>query len=339
MWAGSLVLWSVTLMAGTLASVGAAYVALWWVLPSALGLVFAVMRPDWRGWACLLAFVPGAILTVQVGALFVGMMPYAAGQIALPVSFDPIVAALVALPTTACLAVGVIALYSARGLGRVALLLGIVGAIAFAAVARRFPYTSDRPKRMVLEHGAEDGRASLFFGGGDFVDERIALTGFAQLEPKVLPPVLFRPDVNLRQAAAAPPMSPPRFDVRSSPVDAHSGRRTVQLDVKTEGALALLVEIPSARLAAWSLTPTLPHATVQGTRLDQQGGSNYLIRVQAPDVGWHATFDVVGADPLPIRLMATNDLLSSRELDAARAKMPAWTDVASGVFQLVHLSL
>lgn len=338
-WAGSLVLWSVALMTGTLASVGAAYLALWWVLPSSLGLIVAVKRPAWRGTACLMAFVPGAILTVQVGALFVGMMPYAAGQMTLPVSFDPIVAALVALPTAACLAVGVIALYPAGGLGRAALLLAAVGAITFAVVARRFPYTNERPKRMVLEHGAVDGRSSLFFGGGDFVDERIALTGFSHLEPTVLPPLLFRPDVDLREAAAAPPIPSPRVEVHSSQLDARSGRRTVQLDVKTEGALALLVEIPHARLAGWSLTPQLPDATMQASRLDQQRGSNYLIRVQAPDTGWHATFDVIGAEPVSIRLIATNDLLSSPDLDAARAKMPAWTEVASGVFQLVHLSL
>jgi peptidase M28-like protein len=338
-WAGSLALWSLALLLGTAMSVSATYVAQWWVLPGALGLLLAIARPGWRAAACVLAFVPGAILTVQVGSLFVGMMPYAAGEMALPVSFDPIIAALVALPTVACLSVGVIALHPARGLGRAALLCAVVGVIAFAVTARRFPYTNDRPKHMVLEHGAEDGRSFLFFGGSDFVDERIALTNFADLEPTVLPSMLFRPDVNLRRAAAAPPMPPPHVAIRSSPLDARSGRRTVRVDVETSGALALLVEIPRARLAAWSLTQKLPDPTATGTRLDQQRSASYLVRVQSPDAGWHATFEVIGAEPLPIRMMATNDLGTSPELEAARAKMPAWTEVESGVFQLLHLAL
>jgi hypothetical protein len=54
---------------------------------------------------------------------------------------------------------------------------------------------------------------------------------------------------------------------------------------------------------------------------------------------WETTLEVVGAEPFPIKITATNDLAGSPALDEARAKMPPWTEITTGLLQSRHVSL
>jgi hypothetical protein len=334
-WAGSLVVWSAVLIVVTVRGGGAGYLALWSVLPSAIGLALAIQWPRLRPWCQALAFVPAAVLTLQMASLFVGMMPYAAGQIPVPISFDPIFAAVVALPAVSCLSVGMIAVCEADGIGRAAAGVAVVGLALLVVTALHFPYTAERPKRVAVLHGAEDDRASLYFGGSDSVDVRVALGKLTGLEPASGTQRAWAADASFRLAAPAPPMRAPAVEVRSSSME--GGKRRVHVRVRSSGALALLLEIPRERLAGWSLTPELPRAVAGDRRT--QGRIDYVVRVQAPRDVWEAWFDVVGDAAFPARLTATNELADSDALRQAREQMPPWTEVSTEVFQLRHLTL
>jgi hypothetical protein len=334
-WAGSVVLWSIVLIVVTVCTVRAGYLVLWWVLPNALGLVVGMRWNRLRPWCEALAFVPGTVLTVQLASLFVAMLPYAAGQLPVPISFDPILAAVVALPTVSCLSLGMVAVCEVGGLGRAAAVVASLGVVLLIATALHFPYTAERPKRVAVSHGDEDGHPSLYFGGSDSVDVRVALGAFTGLQPTQVAQRPWAADVSLRLDAPEPPLRAPECEVRSSPTE--GGKRRVHLRVSSHGALALLLEIPPGRLAGWSLTPQLPQR-VPGDRRTQDR-SDYVVRVQAPRDVWEGWFDIIGEQPVPVRLTATNDVADSAALRRTREQLPPWTEVTSEVFQLRHFSL
>ncbi|HYH80395.1 MAG TPA: M28 family metallopeptidase, partial [Longimicrobium sp.] len=100
-WAGALALWSAALLGLTVAGVGAAYLALWWVLPAAAALLLAAVLPRRRAGWFIAALVPGALVTAEAGVLLVGFFVPLAGRMGSSSPLDPLIAVLVAAPLLA----------------------------------------------------------------------------------------------------------------------------------------------------------------------------------------------------------------------------------------------
>src|SRR6185503_11430112 len=119
-WAGALLFWSAALVLATVRGVGAGYLALHWVWAPAAAVIAALALPRGSRWprarlALLFAsLIPGAVVTIELGVLFLTYFLPITGIIASPQPFDAPVAALVGIVAAA---VGVFACAAVQGAG------------------------------------------------------------------------------------------------------------------------------------------------------------------------------------------------------------------------------
>jgi hypothetical protein len=318
------VLWSALLVAMSLAGLGAAYLALWWVLPAAAALLASALRPR-RAFAwLLLALVPGALLTAEAAILLVGFFMPLAGRMASPAPMDPLIAALVALPVALAAALAIPAALPARRLGTAAAALAVLGLAGTVGLALVPPYSAAHPKRLHLaQTDGADGTSRLTVSGGDALDVAPLLRG--------LP---FRMEAGgegrVAEGAVPPAAVPaPRARVASSPVDPATGTRTVRVRVEGGEYRRLVLAIPRERIAGWSLTPALP-----------PGDAPLRARI-IPGRGrpWEATVQVRGAAPVQALLTAVYEPAPAGAPLAVEARLPPWVVTSTRLDRAVDVRL
>jgi len=312
-WAGALVLWAGLLSLMTWAGLGSGYVALWWTASAAAGLLVAVLRPSWREAALLLAFLPGTLVLFQAALMLTELAVPLSGRLLLPIPFDPVIALLVALPAAGCATLGVVALHRARGLSGMAAASAVVAVLALGALALRFPYSPERPKRLEVVHEQREGQSA-----------RVRLLGFDSPDlggvVAALPSEGWTPSTGeawyqgFERPAPPPEVPAPVLRVLSSKEE--GGGREVRLRVEAPGAWEFNLKLPQSRLAGWEYTEPLPPSSE---------GEQAIFNVHAPgDAGWEIVLRLRGAAPVEVECEARMSA-STPVLDELRNRLPQWT--------------
>ncbi|WP_143101610.1 M28 family metallopeptidase [Stigmatella aurantiaca] len=316
-WLGGLWLWVLTLGAMQLLGLGTAYLALWWTVGGALGLIAAsfAASPRARRMALYAGWLPGLLLTVQMGRSLLELFVPVAGHLRLGVPLDPMVALLVALPVAFASVLGLAPLQEHARLGPSAAALATVGMAFLAVLILRFPYTHERPKRLWLEHRIQEGRSELLFSSWDFPDPRAALSG----QPGPLQVAARMPGFRGGYAAPVPPadLPAPQVEVLESHYDETTALRTVRLRLHPGAAYLGRVRIPRAALVGWSLPSPLPPLAPEDTA--------YVLDVLSPPEGrYELSLRLRGREKVPVDVQ-TFFAEWTPPLEAARSRLPAWT--------------
>jgi hypothetical protein len=324
LWAGGVVVWS--LLQGVLVALGAiaTFFATWWLLPGALGLAAACRWPRWRTALAWAAFLPGALITAQSGLLLLELFVPIAGRSGAAIPFDPVIALMVALLVTMAALTGLPALHPVRGVGRGALVLLGVGVLAAGAVALRHPYTSERPKRVLLTHADEEEKPRLWLEGSDFLPleglfpERKGESRVAARRELLFPEQptgLKGPTLELVPAGTGP-----------------DGTRSVTLRWSGEPGERLSLFIPRRALAGWSLTPELP-------ALPEDDRAYVIHALMLPETSWEVTLRLRGPAPVKVQVREMMEGAVTPPLEAARAALPPWAAPFTRTVSLRTLSL
>lgn len=302
--AGGAVAWVALALLLALAEIGSGYVAIVASLGAGAALVAAVWTPVRLRWAPLLAgWAIGALVTIQFGVSVTRLFVPLVGRMASPSPDDPFIAVVVALPVLACALAVAPAVHLAGRPGLTAALLGALTVVGVALSALAFPYSEAEPKRILIDHVDTGGdRAEVRVIGFDaLAGGELGLPGNASA------PASGRPPPSITVTPAPSPSSSP-----SSPDPA--GERRVRVHIGPGAYEKIVVELPRARIAGWSLE-TPPSATA-GERLR-------LTIVGAEDEGHDLELIVRGAAPvsMSVREEYLGGTPATRAIEAA---LPAW---------------
>ncbi|WP_194863036.1 M28 family metallopeptidase [Myxococcus sp. AB036A] len=316
-WLGGLWLWVLTLGALQLLGLGTAYLALWWTLGGALGLIAATFlaSPRARMMALYVGWVPGLLLTVQMGRSLLELFVPVAGHLRLGVPLDPLVALLAALPVALATVLGLAPVQEQSRFGPSTTAFATVSVAFLAALLLRFPYTPERPKRLWLEHRLQEGRSEVHYSSWDFPDPRAALSG----QPGPLQAAARMPGFRGGYTAPVPPadLPAPQVEVLESQDDGTTALRTVRLRLQLGAAYLGRVRIPRAALAGWSLPAPLPPLAPED--------SVYVLDVLAPPGGhYEVSLHLRGQEEVPVDVQAFFAEWTP-PLEEARSRLPAWT--------------
>jgi hypothetical protein len=312
-WAGGLGVWMVLLLAMAWAGLGSSYVALWWCVGGAAGLLVATLRPAWRAGALLLGSLPGTLVLLQLGVMLVEMAIPLSGRLMLPIAFDPVIALLVSLMAVGCCTAGVVALHRARGLGWGVGAAAVTALLGLGATTLRFPYSPERPKRLEVVHEQPADRpARVWLKGFDSPDlgEVVA----------ALPSAEWTRDRGAswfqayQRPAPALELPAPRLQVLSS--EPEQGGRKVRLRVEAPHALEFTLKLPQERLAGWEYSEPLPPSREAGQALFNVHASG--------EAGWEITLRLRGESPVEVECEASMPA-STPVLEELRAQLPPWT--------------
>jgi hypothetical protein len=306
-WAGALVTWTVLLAVLTALGLGASYLAWFWVMGLALGLVAALWAPRFVWLALLAGCLPGALLTTQVAGMLLHTFVPLAGRLPLPFPFDPLFAALVAVPTVLTGAAALAQVHRVGRLGSWTLALLSLGGAALVVQTMQRPYTERHPKRVVVEHREEGDQATLLVRGLDFPDPGPLL---AHLSPHRL-----GTDEPARYRVDAAPHGLPRAQVTT-----RSEGESVILRIRSTSDRFTL-RIPKGSISAWSLGPALPALHPEETA--------YAVHVVAPPPLFEIVLRRGGPTPLVLSMRELFTTSPTSELRRARAALPSWVTVSS----------
>lgn len=348
-WAGAAILAALPLVILAILGFGAAYLWLWWTVPLTLGLVVASLLPERWWWpAFAAAFVPGLLLMLQAGTLFLKLFIPVSGRFPLPFPFDPIIAGIVAVVALAIAVPAFVAAHRAGGFGRAALAFLALGILGGALAAVRHPYSPERPKRLLVEHVAAGDAGHLRVTALDYPDAGPALRGldleptpaagrerrgFQRYQAPTPPPELPPSVVTVGDAVPALPgplaAASPAEDAAGA-TDAAPSRsafaalgpapedalREVTLSVGPGAPYMLEFHVPASALAGWSLGD--PPTSADGNGIVR-------LRVMAPPPdGFHARITLRG-EPVDIRVVETYAPFRTAAIDSVLAALPVWT--------------
>ncbi len=328
--AGATLAWALLLALFTALGLGTAYVALWWTVAGALGLLVWTFAP--RAWwaALLVAWVVPALLTAQVQTVLLKLFAPVAGRFPAGISFDVVIALLVALPTVWLAATGAAALHRAGRLRLASGVLAAAGLVGVVALALSHPYTAERPKRLAVQQTVTDTSSTLSVAGADWLGPEMALAGVPG--PRFAPRGRGR---GLSRPAERPPF--PLQPVTAAAEGAAAGdERTVRLRIAPGRQYAVNVHIPADRLAGWSFSDSLP-------RLPRRGPPGwepaYVLRAYANADGWDGTLRIRGAGPVTAEVVETYSPGSSPAIDGLLGQLPDWTTSATTLARATKLTL
>ena len=325
--AGATLAWALLLALCTVAGLGTGYLALWWTLAGALGLLAWTFAP--RAWwaALLVAWVLPALLTAQVQTVLLELFAPVAGRFPAGISFDAVIALLVALPTVWLAATGAAALHRAGRLRLASGVLAALGLVGVVALALSQPYTAVRPKRLVVQQMVTDTSSVLSVAGLDWLSPRAALAGVPG--PRFAPrgPALSRP-------APRPPSFPQMPVTAAAEGVAAGGERTVRLRIAPGRQHAVNVRIPADRLAGWSFSDSLPPIPRQAP----PPARVYVLRAYANPEGWDGTLRIRGAEPVEVEVVEAYSPGSSPAIDQLVAQLPDWTTSATTLARVTKLT-
>ncbi|HYI00486.1 M28 family peptidase [Hyalangium sp.] len=321
-WAGALGVWGLLGILLVVTRAGAVYLPLWWLATGALGLVVATLVPryTWVGW--LIAFVPGALITVRLGTMLVIVFVPLAGRLSAGVPMDLVIALLVALPVALCALVAVPRTLETSAPGHIGAIIGGVGLLALGVMTLVPPFTAERPQRLRVEERNEAGRSTLLFrkeGGYELHEALKALPGANPTEGG-----RWRVDLGdarpLEQDAEITVQDPP----------ASADLRKVKVRLHARGAQELKLKIPREALVEWSLGP-LPELRTADTFYR-------AAHVEPPAEGWEVTLTLRGDKPVPVEF---SQLLAapSAEAQSLLERLPEWVTVHALRHRIRTLSL
>ncbi len=321
--AGATLGWALLLALFTVAGLGTAYIALWWTVAGALGLLVWTFAP--RAWwaALLVAWVVPALLTAQVQLLLLKLFAPVAGRFPVDISFDPVIALLVALPTMWLAATGAAALHRGGRLRLASGVLAAMGLIGVVALALSHPYTAERPKRLSVQQMVTDTASFVSVVGTDWLSPGMALAGVPG--PRFAPRGTF-----LARPAERPPY--PLQPVTATAEGAAAGsERTVRLRIAPGRQYAVNVRIPAERLAGWSFTEALPPPP-------PGQGPIYVLRAYGNPEGWDGTLRIRGAEPVEAEVVELFSPGSSPAIDQLVGQLPDWTTSATSLARITKLT-
>lgn len=291
---------------------GSAYLLLWATFGGSVALLALTRsRTAARIPFAAAALLPAVILALQAASL-TSEFGAIGGRMRLPVPYDAVLGAIAALVVVVVLTLPFGLMAGAGGRGRAALVSLAVGIAALAWTAASFPYTRDRPQRLVLVHA--DTVLTLQgsdFPGARFTWDRIATGDERQLAPDSIP-------------AAMAPGAAPRTEIR--PLRDSGGTRDVELRVFPDGAAAVSVLLPEGGVAGW------PYGE------PPSGSGRAVIRIVAPpDTGWVVPLRL-GRDTVTATVV-TSRPSTSPAAARLRARLPEWTDVYTIIQRRARITL
>jgi len=317
-WAGALLLWALWLVLATLGGAGSGYLALWFTGFGAIGFIAAVLRPGWRPWVWLVAWVPGAVLTLE---LMTPILPFAVADVGLvpaPAPLDMLIGLLVGVTVLVLVPLGLVPVAGVRRLGWVAIGLAALAVAGVVVAAVHAPYTAERPKRVRATVAVRDGEPALLIGSGDALPVEQALTHVSGVAPIAQPwaPVPgLDPPFTHRLPAAAPDRQPPRIEIVSSSVDQARGSRRVRLRLVTEWP-RLRLYVPTGALRGWSLGE-VPERSIDPNRM-------LAIFENASPAQREIELELAGEDPVEVELIEVRGPSRAPEMEALRRRLPPW---------------
>lgn len=318
-WIASFLLCAVALALLTTAGIGSAYLLLWWVAGGAASLALLTWTGG-RSWlaAAAMGLLPGTLLTLQTGYLAVELFAPIAGRFPAPLPFDFVIATITAV-VVVLVAMPAAALLQRGGRpGAAAATTGCVALLALVTLWISFPFTEQRPQRLLLLHeGAPDG-GRLSLRAGDILGPQRAAS---EAEARGGAPTLTGgANGALHYAADLPPVAPPLLELLGEE-RAESGGRVLHLQLQLGDAYTATVTLPDGRPGRWQLMDSerAPANTASATRMRF---------VAAPEGGWRFTLTVAGTDPLPIEVWSRR-AGPTPEARALMDRLPEWSDVSA----------
>ena len=313
-WAGSLIFFTVLLIALTFGGVGSGYLLLWWVAPAAIGLgVLALSGGHRPALAAAVGFIPGALLTMQAAVLLLEFRSIG-GRMQLGVPYEVVVSAIVATVALLLLVLPITLVQDQGRPGRAALICGLAGVIALAAGIVRFPYTHLRPQRIAVAHRELPTGSQLRITGFDYPGPARAISGIGGARVDSGGSARRGPFV-----VDAPPVGYPAPEVSqiAAVSDSARGERTIVLRLAPTEAYLQQITLPAARFVRWSMSDTSALSA-------RRTGDVTAQFISAPDSGWTVGLTVRGNEPVELRLTA----IYARTTEPAAelmARLPDWT--------------
>jgi hypothetical protein len=336
--AGGLLFWSAALIASAAGGVAAGYLALHWVLGGALGVLASLRFPRARLLCMLAGLLPGTIVTGELALLFLKYFVPTAGMLPTPVPLDFLIAALVGLTVVALAILALAVVAAGGGHSRVALGCVAVWLVGTAATAAHFPYSPDRPKRLVVAHAAHerDGReeGALLMMGLDAVglDPVLAsVGGFVPASKGWQSYEAWLPRFTHQRSAPLPSLPAPTMIMTADDYDRSTDRRTFSLRLAGPDAQLRLL-IPVERLRGWSLSASI----ADGLVIDGQ----QIVHFEGLTAeGSEITLTFSGPGPVPLELRAIGRAPArSPEVQEVIARLPAWTTTTAVTLRTVRQS-
>ncbi|MGE5787771.1 MAG: M20/M25/M40 family metallo-hydrolase, partial [Myxococcales bacterium] len=318
-WGSGLCFWSALLGLATCAGTGAAYIALWWTLGMAVGLIGTLLWPSWKGAWWLVSFVPGSVLALSFFALVFPFLVADIGFVSAPMPLDAVVALFVALGVSALLPSAVAVLEVRLRLGRMSLACAFLALLGTVVIATVNPYSKERPKRVAASLVDREGECRLFIASKDALPLAPTLRNVPEvtrLVPQWSPLGRMNPPFTYSMPAAMPGSLPPQIEVLSSNYDALRNLRTVNVRLRAAGP-QLRLFIPRLPLRGWSLGEL---ATVP---LD----ANQRVAVLFEDASaWDRdlTLELDGTEPTEVELITIRGASDAPEMAQLAKRLPPW---------------
>jgi hypothetical protein len=334
-WLGAVTFWAFWLLLATIKGTGVGYVPLYWVSGGSLGLAVAVGFPRARVVALLVALVPGALVTIEMVTLLVANLAPMAGMMPSQAPIDGMLAVLVGLGTALVGLVAVAVPRGATGTGRLALACAVLAVLGIGLTASRWPYTAQRPKRLLVAHAADDqGSALLLAGEGVMGIQPLlpVLPGATPAPPSW--PALdgFMEPFTLMLPAGEPPMPAPHAEITSNQYDAQTDTRHVTLHLNGTSP-ELRLKIPAQALVAWSASEKLPPPP--------KGDTHHAVAfegVRGEGIDFQMTLR--GQQPIPVTLQAIDGKRpSGPEVHNLAQHLPPWVTMRAFSYRITHLNL
>jgi hypothetical protein len=285
--------------------------------------------------AALLALVPGAIVTVELGTLLVANLVPMAGIIPSVAPIDCVLAVLVALGTGLVGMVAFAVPCRTGGAGKVAAACAVLGVAGIALTAARWPYTAERPKRLLAVHAANDQTSALLLAGEGLEGTRPLLPALAAATPASPfwpPPYGLMEPPALMLPAGEPAMPPPKAEVTANEVDPTSDTRRVSLHLDGTSP-ELQLTIPGSSLVGWSASAKLPplppnesqyHVMFEGVRAD---GIDFQLTLR-------------GSQPVDLALRGIDGKRpSGPEMQALGARLPDWVTLRAFSYRMAQIRI
>ena len=313
-WGGALLFHALVLVVTAAMGLGVSYLFLWWTIGGAIGLLLlARSRGERWGPAVVVGMVPGALVTVQATYLLVALFVPIAGRFLVPFPFDLVIATIVGLCAAALFALPLAVVQRGERLAGAVAGAGVVALVALAATWMAFPYTPDRPQRLLVSHEGDAGAARLTLRAADFPGPTRAastMEGAPSSTAGTDGAIWF----------AAPPLAepPPLLELigeRTAP----DGQRVLDLRLQPQGAYRVRLRTPDAAVR-WAIQAT------SGTVATTEAASRADF-VGTPDGGWIFSVTAPAAAPVRFTVDGVHATPSAAAQDLMR-RLPRWATVA-----------
>lgn len=315
-WCAYLGGWTTLALVAAIAHARSGYLPLLWSAGLGAGLLAALRWPARRRGIALLAIAPGLYGVLQLGPLLCTMCAQMGLQ-PLPFPADPVLAmlcgALVAT-ASAALALPVHALGESQWPLRSYVVLAVAGVVLSAST---FPFTPERPRRVLVTQGAQADRSAYLLRARDVLPLEPVLAQLPAARPARADWTsfeVFEPAPTHELPAPAPDFPLPSAALLSQVVN-DDGTRSVELQLRS-ATPNLRMFVQAGRVVRWSIHPQVAEPPLAGGRA--------TVYFQGfPPEGRRITLTLRGAEPAELELIATT-FMPSPELKQMAAAFPAW---------------